>query len=208
MRRPHPYLALAGACAAVAILTISALACPAEAQRVKPTDIEVLPVINGHPVWPGSVECAPRTDRQYVPTVQRANMIREFTRRTIEMDLDTKALTTPLTYEAWRELIKLDFGQRFTDRPVYVMGQVPPGYQSNCVNEQGQPRLCICSSGVGYLVPSIDTSDPSRVEALLVWEGVNSRLGLLNRADLFDSSSYVGSVTRRVEQWLGGWKQE
>ncbi len=185
------------------LLAALLVATPAWAQRGAPRDVEVLPVISGHVVYHGSQECSPRTDRQYVPSVQRADAIRNFTRRTIELDLDTKALTTPLSYETWRELIKLDFGQKFLDRPVFGTYATPPGYTPNC-----GIYYCVCAAGIGTLVPQIDTSDPARVEPLIAWEATNAYLGLLQRSDLWDTSSYVGSVNRRVEQWLGGWKQE
>jgi len=204
MKRPHPYLAIALVALALVLVTL-ALAASAEGQgRTPPSEEASIPVIAGHPVFRGSPECSTRTDRQYVPTVQRADAIRYFTRRIIEMDLDTKALTTPLSYETWRALIALDFGQKFFDRPVLGTYLCPAGYNGG----PPYPYSCeLCAAGVGYLVPYVSTSEPERVEALVSWETVNARLGLLQRPDLFDGA-YVSSVVNRVAAQMGGWQKE
>ncbi len=204
MRRVHPYLAIALVALAVVLVTL-ALAARCEGQgRTPPSEEASIPVIAGHPVFRGSPECSTRTDRQYVPTKERADAIRNYTRRVIELDLDTKALTTPLSYETWRELIKLDFGQQFFDRPVKGWYLCPAGYNGG----PPYPYSCeLCAAGVGYLVPYISTSEPERVEALIAHETTNARLGLLQRSDLFDGA-YVSSVVNRVAAKMGGWKQE
>ena len=205
MRKPHPFLVIALVALALVLVTL-ALAASAEGQgRTPPMDVDVIPYIHGHAIYPGSVECAPRTSRQYVPTAERVRAIRYFTVRTIEIDLDTKALTTPLAYDVWRKVMEIarETEPRFVDRPIWGQYATPPGYQPNC-----GIYFCACAAGVGTWPPQIDTSDPARVEALVAWELTNAILGQLQRSDLWDTSSYVGSVNRRVEQWLGGWKQE
>ena len=202
MKRIHPFLAVALVALAVVLVTL-AMAASAEGQgRTPPSEWASIPVVNGHPIFDGSPECSPRTDHGYVPTVQRANAIRYFTRRVLELDLDTKALTTPLSYETWRELIKLDLGQKFFDRPVIGDYTCPAGWNGG----PDYPYPCrLCAAGVGYLVPYISTSEPERVEALIAHETTNARLGLLQRSDLFDGP-YVSSVVRRVGEWMGGFQ--
>ncbi len=163
---------------------------------------DVIPVINGSAVWPGSVECKPFGTALYVPTRSRAKYIRDTTRRFIEMDLDTGALVTPVPYAVWRALIKLDWEQQFFDRPLYSQYAVPPGYTANC-----PPYWCGCAAGVGTLMPKISVSDPSRVEALLSWEVVNATLGLLQLPGKWDGP-YVANVVNRVSAEIGGWKTQ
>lgn len=201
MRRPHPFLAVALVAIAVVLVTL-AMAASAEAQRTPPTEWASIPVVNGHPIFRGSEQCSPRTDRQYVPTVRRADAIRYFTRRVLELDLDTKALTTPLSYETWRALIALDLGQKFFDRPVLGDYMCPAGWNGG----PPEPYPCrLCAAGVGYLIPYISTSEPERVEALIAHETTNARLGMLQRSDLWDGA-YVSSVVRRVGEWIGGYQ--
>lgn len=205
MRRPHPYLAISLACAAVVLVTLSALACPAAAQRVPPTPITTVWVINGSPVMPGSVECQPRGTGLYVPTLARARQIRDAVRLTVVMDIETGALTISRTYQEWRVFTALDWPTTFTARPTWVMAAVPPGYSSNCVNDQGQPRWCGCAAGVGSLPAVVDTSDNVRVEALVAWETANGLLGFLNRPDLWDGP-VVSGIVNRAATLCGGWR--
>ena len=205
MRRPHPYLVIALVALALVLATLAmSVRCETVpvGPRARPVEQASIPVIAGHPVFRGSPECSTRTDRQYVPSVQRADAIRYFTRRVIELDLDTKALTTPLSYETWRELIKLDLGQKFFDRPVIGDYMCPAGWNGG----PDYPYPCrLCAAGVGYLVPYISTSEPERVEALIAHETTNARLGMLQRSDLWDGA-YVSSVVRRVGERMGGYQ--
>ena len=208
MKRIHPFLAVALVALAVVLVTLAmSVRCETVpvGPRARPFDVDAIPYINGHAIYPGSENCAPRTDRRYVPSAERVRAIRYFTVRTIELDLDTKALTTPLAYDVWRKVIEIarETEPRFVDRPIWGQYATPPGYQPNC-----GIYFCACAAGVGTWPPQIDTSDPARVEPLVTWELTNALLGQLQRPDLWDTSSYVGSVNRRVEQWLGGWKQE
>lgn len=161
---------------------------------------DVIPVINGSAVWPGSVECKPYGTTVYVPSRSRAKYIRDTTRRFIEFDLDSGALVTPVPYDVWRAVIKLDWEQQFFDRPIYSQYAVPPGYTPNC----GQ-YWCGCAAGVGTLTPQISVSDPSRVEPLISWEVCNATLGLLQLSSKWDGA-YVSSVTTRVAAEIGGWR--
>ena len=206
MRRPHPYLAIAAVALAVVLVTLCALACPAAAQvaRPRPSDAEMVPYVNGFAIYPGSPECARKSDHTYVPTQQRVRAIRYWTIRAIEADLDTQALTTPLALETRRLVIALarDLEPRFVERRMYATYTTPPGWTPNC-----GVYWCGCASGAGTWPPQIATDNPPNVEALVSWELTNAILGQLQRSDLWDTSSYVGGVTRRVEQWLGGWQQ-
>jgi len=209
MRKPHPYAVIALVALAVVLVTL-ALAARCEGQgRTPPMDVDVIPYIHGHAIYPGSVECAPRGTGGYVPTPERVRQIREAVVLVLATDIETGVLTTPLLYVEWRAAFAAaaEYQPRFTQRPTWVMGAVPPGWTSNCVNAQGEPRLCVCSAGTGYLSPLIDTSDPARVEPLCGWEYLNSLLGVLRRGDAWDSA-YVASANNRVAAIVGGWKQE
>lgn len=178
------------------------LASPAWAQRGPSPDYYVVPVINGAPVMRGSPECVPHTSQTFVPTQDRARWIRGMTRRTIEQDLASGALTSPLSAETRAALLALDLGQTFTDRPLYGTYITPPGWTPNC-----GIYWCGCAAGSATIPPSIATDDPSRVEALVAWETANATLGLLKRGDLGDSN-YVSSVVSRVRDWIGGWQTQ
>lgn len=170
--------------------------------RTPPSDYYVVPVINGAPVMRGSPQCPPYTSQTFVPTADRARWIRGMTRRFIQQDLASGALTSPLSRQTTDAILAIDLGQTFYDRQIYGTYQVPPDYTPNCGT-----FLCTCAAGVATIPPSIATDDPSRVESLVAWETCNATLGLLQRGDLADGS-YVSSVTRRVEQWLGGWQAQ
>ena len=212
MRRPHPYAAIALVALALVLATLAmSVRCETVpvGPRARPFDVDVIPYINGHAIYPGSETCAPRGSGGYVPTVARVRQIREAVVLVLATDIETGALTTPLLYVEWRAAFAAssEYLPHFTDRPTWVMGAVPPGWASNCVNAQGEPRLCICSAGIGYLSPVVDTSDPARVEPLCGWEYLNSLLGVLRRGDAWDSA-YVASANNRVAGIVGGWKQE
>lgn len=204
MRRPPPYLALA---AAVVLVTLAAGACPGEARGGG--DEPVFQSINGWPIYPGSTSCPVYGTAAYVPTEARVQQIRQAVFLFISTDLETGALTTPLLYMEWRAAMAAvqEYRPRFQRRPVYVMAQVPPGYTSNCQNAQGEPRLCTCAAGVGYLSPLVAVDNPSRTEALVAWETVNGFLGVLRRGDLFDGP-YVTSVNNRASALVGGWRTQ
>lgn len=170
--------------------------------RTPPSDYYTVPVINGAPVMRGSAQCSPYTSQTFVPTSDRARWIRGMTRRTIEQDLASGALTSPLSAETRTALLAVDLGQTFLDRQVYGTYVTPPGWTPNCGS-----YWCGCAAGVGSVPPQIATDDPSRVEALLAWETANATLGLLRRGDLADGP-YVSSVTNRVRDWIGGWSQQ
>ena len=168
--------------------------------RTPPSDYYVVPVINGAPVMRGSPQCPPYTSQTFVPTADRARWIRGMTRRFIQQDLASGALTSPLSRQTTDAILAIDLGQTFLDRPLYGTYSVPPGWAPNCGT-----AWCGCAAGSGAIPPTIATDDPSRVEALLSWETSNATLGLLQRGDLADGI-YVSSVVSRVRDWLGGWE--
>jgi len=201
MRRPHPFLLVALVAAAVVLVTL-VLAATARAERGASPDYYVVPVINGAPVMRGSPECPPKTSQTFVPTADRARWIRGMTRRLIQQDLASGALTSPLSRQTTDAILAIDLGQTFLDRPLYGTYSVPPGWTPNCGS-----YWCGCAAGTGAIPPTIATDDPSRVEALVSHETCNATLGLLQRGDLADGP-YVSSVVSRVRDWLGGWATE
>ena len=126
VKRIHPFLAVALVALTVVLVTLALAASADEVgtvpvgPRARPFDVDVIPYINGHAIYPGSENCAPRTDRRYVPSAERVRAIRYFTVRTIEIDLDTKALTTPLAYDMWRKVIEIarETELHFINRPI------------------------------------------------------------------------------------------
>ena len=204
MRRPHPFLAVAIVAAAVVLVTlVLAASARGEGRRpIGPDDYYVVPVINGSPVMRGSSECPPYTSQTFVPTADRARWIRGMTRRLIQQDLASGALTSPLSRQTTDALLAIDLGQTFYDRPLYGTYQVPPGWQPNC-----GAFLCTCAAGVATIPPGIATDNPSRVEPLVAEETAKAELGLIGRGEIAESP-YVSSVVSRVRDWLGGWATE
>ena len=223
MRRPHPYLAIALVCAAVVLVTLAALACPASAQAWSTTPVPrrtpvptpapaaqptCLPLIHGAIVWPGSPECTAErgTDSLNVPTEERLGGIRYFTARILAADLASGALTTDASLfertEALNQIANL--APVYYDRPLYgTWAATPPALPPNC----GPTSWCGCASGIGTWPPKIDVSQRlARVEALVAWEYTNAVLGSLRRPDLWDNA-YVSSVVSRVGAQIGGWSQ-
>lgn len=173
--------------------------------REAPIADDVIPVINGSAVWPGDVSCTPHGTVLYVPSPERTEQIARAVLTILQIDLDQGVLTTPVPYAVWRATTKLYWPPQFRDRPTYVMAAVPPGYAPNCFNASGEPRLCVCAAGIGYLTPVIDVSDPDRTEKLIAWETLNAQLGLLNRADLWDGP-VVSGIVERTANLIGGWR--
>ena len=206
---PRSYLAVALVCAAIVVLTVTALACPARAERPPANDFDVVMVVNGWPIMPGSPQCARTGSVSYVPDADRVRQIRGSVVTLMNWDVETGYLTTPLSpaERAIALAMVREIEPRFRDRPTWVAGAVPPGYASNCMDGNGVPALCVCAAGIGYLSPVVDAGDPQRVEQLIAWETVNSILYLLNRPDLGDSS-YVTRCLSMIAPVIGGWRTE
>ncbi len=193
-----------------AALILLALALPAAAQRPPaPADLEVVEVVNGWPIMPSSPECARTGIVRYVPDAARVRQIRGAVVSFLNYEINRGALTTSLTSAERAIAFALirEIDPRFVDRPVWVAAAVPPGYTSNCTDGNGQPALCTCAAGIGYLMPVVDAGDSTRVEQLVAWETVNSILTVLNRTDLWDTS-YVTTVLSNVAPVIGGWRTE
>ena len=209
MRRPHPYLAVALVCAAIVLVTVTALACPARAERPPADDFDVVMVVNGWPIMPGSPQCARTGPVSYVPDADRVRQIRGSVVTLMNWDVETGYLTTTRTpaERAIAFAMVREIEPRFRDRPTWVAGAVPPGYTADCTDGNGVPALCVCAAGIGYLSPVIDAGDVTQVEKLVAWETVNSILYLLNRPDLGDTS-YVTRCLSMIAPVIGGWRTE
>ncbi len=177
--------------------------------RTPPSADDVVWVINGWPIMPGSPECAPRGVGGYVPTEERLRALDSALGTIMAVDLESGTLTTPLTYAEWRMVISLWWPPVFTARPTWVSTtSIPPGYSANCTDpHSGAPAWCGCAAGYATVPPQIDTSDPARTEKLWLWERCNNRLGLLRRADLFDAG-YISNATNRAAALCGGWRSQ
>lgn len=207
---PRSYLAVALVCAAIVLVTVTALACPARAERPPAGDgFGNVMTVNGWAIFPGSSQCARTGSVSYVPDADRVRQIRGSVVTLINWDVETGYLTTSRTAaeRAIAFAMVREIEPRFRDRPTWVAGAVPPGYTANCVDGNGSPALCVCAAGIGYLSPIVDAGDASRIERLLAWETVNSILTILGRSDLWDTS-YVTSVLNNVAPVIGGWRTE
>ena len=206
---PRAHLAIALVCAAVVLVTVTALACPARAERHPANDFEVVMVVNGWPIMPGSPQCARTGPVSYVPDADRVRQIRGSVVTLMNWDVETGYLTTTRTpaERAIAFAMVREIEPRFRDRPTWVAGAVPPGYTANCTDGNGVPALCVCAAGIGYLSPVIDAGDPVQVEKLVAWETVNSILYLLNRPDLGDTS-YVTRCLSMIAPVIGGWRDQ
>ena len=207
---PRSYLAVALVCAAIVLVTVTALACPARAERPPAGDgFGNVMTVNGWPIMPGSPQCARTGSVSYVPDADRVRQIRGSVVTLMNWDIETGYLTTTRTpaERAIALAMVREIEPRFRDRPTWVAGAVPPGYVANCTDGNGVPALCVCAAGIGYLSPVVDAGDPAQVEKLVAWETVNSILYIFQRADLGDTS-YVTRCLSMIAPVIGGWRTE
>jgi len=159
---------------------------------------KAVPVVGGHPVMPGSVECVGLAPVVYVPDVARLAEIHAWTARVISADLDSGVLTTPVPIAEAKRLLRYIPAPRFYDRPNYGLYRYPDGTW-----KWG------CAQGVSaYDGPQIAVDDPARTERLVCFERTNWYFGLIQRVDLWDSAA-----TQRIEdlvgaQVAGGWRTQ
>ncbi|MFA6031109.1 MAG: hypothetical protein WC969_14735 [Elusimicrobiota bacterium] len=157
---------------------------------------QAAPVIGGHPVMPGSVECHGIAPVSYVPSVARVAEIRMWTDRALRWDVEHGVLVSPLGQAEALRLLGYLPAIRFYDRPHYGWYRYP----------DGTPRW-MCAQGVSADDgPQIAADDPTRTERLVCFETVNWYVGLIGLSKLWDGP-YIQATENAVgSQVTGGWK--
>ena len=169
---------------------------PVTGRTPQPVTFGVAETVNGWPVMPGSPECTPLWRARYIPTEARLVEIRYRVRQGLLWDIDHGVLTTTVDLAAARQMLNYMPWPRWFDRPLYGTWSLVGVPFTGCAQSVALPT--------GTLI-SVD--DPTRVEAIVVWEWVNWYLTTIGRSDLWDTS-YVTKITSAVGAQVGGWRKE
>lgn len=155
-----------------------------------------IPVLNGQPILPGSVECVGIAPVTYVPSPARVTEIRAWTERALRWDVQNGVLVSPLGQAEALRLLQYLPAIRFYDRPTYNRSRWP----------DGTIRYACAQGFSGFDGPKVAADNPARTERLVCYESVNFWLGLVGRSDLWDTS-YVQGIENAVgAQLTGGWR--